>query len=259
MAIDNANRFIYLRSEFKFGFWTGATAPTQFYGPINFTKMEITAPKQNFERLMSNMLSSHGIVLDSQPATTDPAVMSCEFDSMSGNMLALLLGASTADLTQTSAAVVGEVVAPVLGEWHKFANQHIAPDGTGTEIEFNTVAPAVIPIADNFEIDVVNGMFRPLTSLALTAVTVDYFTADRTGEIYNAGNARNEYIQLIGTAQERATAKMCSIQIHKASLMPSGTFDPVNNTYLKGGLEGDLLLPPGFTSPWQFQYLSLNA
>jgi hypothetical protein len=258
MAIDNANRFIYLRSEFKFGFWDGLVAPTAFYGPINFTKLEITTPKQNMERLLSNMLHNHGTLLDSQPATTDPAVISCEFDSMSGNMLALLLGADTADLTQTASAVIGETITPVVGVWSKFANQHIAPDGTGTEIEFNTATPTLIPIS-NYEIDVVNGMFKPLNSLAATAVTVDYFKAARTGEIYNAGNALNKHIQLIGTAQERATAKMCSIHIYKASLTPSGTFDPVSNAYLKGGLEGDLLLPAGFTSPWRFEYTNLSA
>lgn len=258
MAIDNSNRFIYLRSEFKFGFWNGLTAPTDFYGPINFTKLEISTPGQKMERLLSNMLSSHGTLLDSQPATSDPAMLSCEFDSMSGNMLALLLGATTDDLAQTTSAVADEVITPTVGVWSKLANQHIAPDAVATPIVFETVTPTAIPNSD-FEIDIVNGMYRPITSLGATAVTVSYHKATRNGEIYNAGNALTSYVQLIGKAQERATAKMCSIQIYKASLTPSGKFDPVNNTYLKGGLEGDLLMPTGFYSPWKFEYLDLAA
>lgn len=43
MTLAVASRATYLRCEFKFGVWSGDVAPTSFYDPVNFTKLEITS------------------------------------------------------------------------------------------------------------------------------------------------------------------------------------------------------------------------
>ena len=261
MAIDaTSNRYFYLRAEFKFGIWAGLTAPSEFYGPVNFTKLEITAPKQKMTRLMSNMESSYGNLLDAQPSVSDPATLNCEFDSMTSGLLNMLIGSASSALSQSVGAITDEVISPTLGVWSRFANRFIAPDGTGTEIEFmdDQSTPVAVPLV-NFELDYINGMFRPITSLGATAATVSYHKAARSGEIYDAGLAINKYVMLVGTATELSSAKRCSLAVHKANLMASGKIDLVGQAYLKGALDGDMLIPHGYNSPWRVEYLDLAA
>jgi len=254
MAIDNSNRLVYLRSEFKFGFWSGMTEPTGYYGPINFTKMEITPPKQKTTRIMSNMLSSFGTLMDSQPSVTDPPTLICEFDSMTGSMLSLLLGANYSDLAQSAGTpVTAEAVTPAINMWMRFANKNIDP----STVIFSTAGGTPTAIdAKHFSVDSVNGMYMALDSTGATAATVAYSKLDQTGETYDAGLAQKQYVQLVGTAIEQSTAKKCAIQIHKAMLIPSGKFDPAGNAYLKGAIDGDMLLPTGYPSAWRFTYLN---
>ena len=258
MALDNSSRIFFLRSEVKFGFWDGTTEPTAFYGPINFTKMEITTPEQEMIRLLSNMDGTFGSLLDSQQTVNGPATISVEFNSMSGNMLSFLLGATTADLAQTTADITDEAITPAEGVWQKLANQFIEPHGTGTEILFETAGDVEVPLV-NFELDLVNGMYRSLNATGDTATKVSYSTSDRSGEIYNAGLAQDQYVMLVGNTTEKVTNKKVGIQIHKAKLVPASTFDPVANQYVTGMLEGDLLVPSGYSSAWQMSYTDLSA
>jgi len=55
----------YLNCALKFGFWTGDTPPTQFYDPVNWTKMEINSQKQETDDLPSNIEGSVGELLAS--------------------------------------------------------------------------------------------------------------------------------------------------------------------------------------------------
>ena len=262
MAIDTtSNRFFYLRPELKFGVWSGNTEPSEFYGPVNFTKMEITAPKQKMTRLMSNMMSNFGNLLDAQPSVSDPATLMCEFDSMTSGLLNMLLGSTSTTLSQTAAAVTNETVTPVVGVWVPFANRFIAPHGTGTEIVFKDATP-VTPVTvanSHFEFDLINGMYKAIDATGATAVKVSYFKADREAEVYNAGQAVNNYVKLVGTAIELSSQKMCALTIHKANLMTSGKIDLVGNAYLKGALDGDMLVPSGYAAPWRFEYLNQSA
>ena len=256
MTIDaTSNRYFYLRAEFKFGIWDGLAAPSAFYGPVNFTKLEITAPKQKMTRLMSNMESSYGNLLDAQPSVSDPATLNCEFDSMTSGLLNMLIGSASSDLTQASGAIATENVTPVLGVWKKFSNRFIDPD---VAVVFKNVTPAVIA-SSNFEVDYINGMYRAITSTGASAVTVSYSKASRSAEVYDAGLAINKYVMLVGTATELSSAKRCSLAVHKANLMASGKIDLVGQAYLKGALDGDMLIPSGYNSPWRFEYLDLAA
>ena len=258
MAIDTtSNRFFYLRAALKFGFWSGNTAPTSFYGPANFTKMEITAPKQKMTRLLSNMDGTFGNLLDAQPSVSDPATLTCEFDSMTSDLLNLLIGAQSSSITQTTSAVASETIAPTeVGVWYQLANRFIAPNGTGTTIEFKDSTPATVANT-HFEIDLVNGMYRAIDTDGLDAVKIAYHKATAGVERYDAGLTVNRSVMLIGSATELSSSKRCSLAIHKANLLPNGKIDIVGNNYLKGALDGDLLLPHGYDSPWRFEYTDM--
>ena len=258
MATPVAARALYLRCEFKYGVWSGDTAPTQFYDPVNFTKLEIQSQVQEFEQLVSNMESTYGETLASVAKPTAAASLAAEADYMPPHLFGLLLGADITDLAQTTSAVTDEAITPALGLWVPLVNKYIAVHGSGTEIVAKTSADAVIA-ATHYSIDYVNGMFKALSATGATVAKLSYHPTTRTGEIYKGGKAKSAYLKLVGSGTEKASAKRVNIVVHKASLAASGAFDPVAGGYVKGAFAGDLLTPTGETSPWTFQSSDLAA
>lgn len=252
MALPVASRAIYLNCAFKPGFWSGDVAPTEFYDPVNFTKLEITAQVQESKRLLSNMEGSAGEALASQNQPTDPAKLSAEADYMSPQMLALLLGADLSEVVQTTGTITDEAVTPAVGVWVPLANKYISGVSAKTSAD-------VIVAASNYVIDGINGLFKALNSTGATVAKVTYTKDARTAEVHKAGKAKSSYITLVGTGTEKVSQRRCRLVIHKASLAAGGAFDPVAGGYLKGTFAGDLLTPSTETSPWQMEFLDLAA
>lgn len=258
MAIAVASRALYLRAELKFGLWAGDVAPTQFYDPVNFTKLELTSQKQEFEQLISNMESSAGETLASIAKTAEAAKLSAEADYMPPALFSLLLGADITELTQTTGAIADEAITPAVGLWVPLANQYLAPHGTGTEIVAETSGDVTVD-STHYAIDLINGLFKAMDATGATVAKISYHKAARTGEIYKGGKAKSAYVMLVGTATEKVSARRCRIRIHKVSMAASGAFDVVAGGYVKGTFAGDLLTPSNQTSPWQMEYLDMAA
>lgn len=257
MSLSVAPKAIYVNVELKAGIRTDQnTAPTTFCDPQNFTLGEITSPKQEFEKLISNMTSSLGAALASVPKTTDPAKIKLEFDTMTPEFLALVLGANVSEITQAASAVALDTVDTVLGKWVKLSNQYIAEHGTGTEIALKTAADAAIA-STKYEIDLINGMIKATDATAVgTGMKLSYSKSAKTWEQYLAGLAKSAYVQLTGTATERVSGKVGRLDIWCASLAPSGSVDPIKGGYFKGSLEGDLIMPTGKSSPWTWEVVT---
>lgn len=258
MAIAVASKALYLNCAIKFGFWSGDTAPTQFYDAVNWTKLELTTQQQEAENLLSNMEGSAGEPLASVNKTTEAGSLSAEADYMPPALYAVLLGATLSEVTQTTGAIADEAITPAIGLWVPLANKYLAAHGTGTEIVAETAADATIA-STNYEVDLVNGMFKALNATGATVAKISYHTTTRTIENYAAGKAISNYVGLIGSATEKVSSKRGRIHIHKVNLAGSAAFDPVTGTYVKGTFSGTMLTPTGYTSPWTFQVSDLAA
>ena len=258
MTLAVASRATYLRCEFKFGVWSGDVAPTQFYDPVNFTKLEITSQTQEFEQLISNMEASYGQVLASVAKPTEAASLSAEADYMPPYLMGLMLGADITELAQSSGAVTDDPITAAVGLWVPLANKYLTAHGTGTEIVAKTAADATVT-SDHYTIDLINGLFKALDATGATVTKVSYTKAARTGELYKGGQAKSAYLKLVGTGTEKVSQKRVRLQVHKVSLAASAAFDPVAGGYVKGSFAGDLLTPSTETSPWTYEYLDLAA
>lgn len=254
MALAVASRAIYLNCAFKPGFWSGDVAPTQFYDPVNFTKLEITSQVQEANRLLSNMEGTAGEALASINKPTEPAKLSAEADYMSPQMLALLLGADLSEVVQTTGAITDEAVSLAVGVWVPLANKYLSESG----MTLKTAADVVVS-ASHYTVDTINGLIKALNSTGATGTKFSYTKAARTSEVHKAGKAKSSYVTLLGTGTEKVSMKRCRILIHKASLAAGGAFDPVAGGYLKGTFAGDLLTPANESSPWQIEFLDLAA
>lgn len=263
MAVAVASKSLYLNCAIKFGFWSGDTAPTQFYDPVNWTKLELTSQVQEADDLLSNMEGSAGELLASVNKTTEAGSLSAEADYMPPQLLSVLLGATLTEVTSTAGAVTDEAITPAVGLWVPLANQYIAPHGTGTEIVAETSADATIA-STHYTVDTVNGLFKALDSTGATVAKISYYKTTRSIENYAAGKAISNYVMLIGSATEKVSSKRGRLVVYKVNLSGSAAFDPVTGTYVKGSFAGKMLTPtlgisPAPTSPWVFQISDLAA
>ncbi|MCP5197657.1 MAG: hypothetical protein H6974_12875 [Gammaproteobacteria bacterium] len=254
MTIAKASRDLYLQCAFKFGFWAGDTPPTQFYDPVNFTKLEITGVTQETDDLISNMEGSWGEVLSSVNKPTEPAQLTAEANYMPPALFSLLIGADITELNQTTSAVTDEAITPAVDLWIPLANQWIEATGFVAETSGD-----VTITSDHYEVDYVNGLFKALDTTGATVAKVTYTKSDRTGEIYKGGKAKSEYVKLVGTATEKVTQKRGMLVIHKVNLSASSTFDPVTGGRIIGQFSGKMLTPSGETSPWTWVYSDLAS
>ena len=263
MAIAVASKSLYLNCAIKFGFWSGDTAPTQFYDAINWTKLELTSQKQESDDLLSNMEGSAGEILASVNKTTEAGSLAAEANYMPPALYSVLLGATLTEVTQTSGAVTDDPITPAVGLWVPLANKYISAHGTGTEIVAETAADATID-SSHYTIDLVNGLFKALDSTGATVTKVSYTRSARSIENYAAGKSISNYVMLVGSATEKVSSKRGRIVIYKVNLSGSAAFDPVTGTYVKGSFTGKMLTPtagisPAPTSPWLFQVSDLAA
>jgi len=254
MTLAVAPRATYLRCEFKFGLWNGDVAPTQFYDPVNFSKLEITSQRQEFEQLISNMEGTYGQVLASVAKPTEAAALAADADYMPPVLMGLLLGADITELSQTTAAVTDEAITPAVGLWVPLANKYLAAHGTGTEIVAETSGDVTIA-SSHYEIDLINGLFKALDATGATVAKLSYHTATRTSEVYKGGKAKSSYVKLMGHGIEEVSKRRVQIIVHKALLAASSEVDIAAGGFMKGSFSGDLLTPTGQTSPWEFSYL----
>jgi hypothetical protein len=257
MALSVAPKSVYLNCELKVGIRANQnTAPTAFSDPQNFTIGELTAPKQEFEQNLSNMTSTLGAALASVSKPTEPAKLKLEFTTLTPEILAICLGADVSEVVQASLAVTTDTVTTVLGMWVPLANQYLTAHGTGTEIVVKTSADVTVA-STKYEVDLVNGMIKATHADAVgVGMKISYTKSARTWERYLAGLAKSTYLQLSGTATEKVSNQTGRLDIWCASLAPSGTVDPIKGGYFTGALEGDLIMPTGKTSPWQFELVT---
>jgi len=242
-------RAVYLRCSLRAGLWSGDTEPTQFSDPINFTRVELTVPPQETEKLISNRIADYGEAIDSQNKPTDPASVTMEFSTLTPRMIELAIGADVSEVTQSTAGVTDEAITTALNIWVPAANRYWSSSG----ISLKTSGDVAVDAA-KYEVDTVLGMIKAIHADAVgTGMTLSYTKADRTYEKYEAGKAKSAYVKLIGQALDMVTGNTGILEIHKASLAAGGNFDPVAGGYLAGTLAGDLISPTGYNSPWQYQ------
>ena len=254
MTIAVAPRAMFLQAALKPGLWSGDTAPTNFYDPVNWTKFALTGQTQESDKLISNIYGSIGETLASVMKSAEAAKLDAEANYMPPWLYGLLLGADITETSQTTAAVADEAITPVLGVWVPLANKFLAAHGSGTEIVAETSGD--VPVAStHYEIDLTNGLFKATSATGATVAKISYHKATRTAEVYKAGKAKSSYVKLVGQGIEAVSKRRVQIVVHKALLSASSEVDIAAGGFMKGGFTGDLLTPTGETSPWEFSYL----
>lgn len=248
------HRPMYLQCRLNYGLYVGDVAPTNLLGPVNMTKLELSSIVQEQERLISNMEGSWGEALASVSKPTDPGTISMEFNSMPKELLSLVIGADVTSLTQTNDTITDEVITTVLDVWVPLANKFL--DSTVPLVLETDGTPDVAIATSKYEVDYDAGLIRAIHADAVgVGKLVTYKKlAVTAGESYAAGKAKSAYIMLYGTAVEKITGNKGLLTVRKAAISPSSAYDWVKGGFASGTLNGDLVTPTGYSSPYLFEY-----
>jgi hypothetical protein len=241
MAVDQTvQSVINLRATMRFGFWVGNTPPTQFYDKINFTQLQLTPPALEEQILQGNTEADYGETLSTvmNPPEDSRAGFNGQFNRAPRALMRIGMGAELATLDQTGATVSDEAVTLVQGMWVPLAKRYLE---SFTLLE--TAADQAIG-AENYEVDLINGMIKALNATAVTGTKATYVTKTLADQpYYKAGQPKDVRIMLVGSTTNQADGTRGSLIIHRALVRPTGAWDVVAGGFLVGAIEGSCETP----------------
>jgi hypothetical protein len=244
-GIPNA---IFTEVAMKAGIWVGNTPPTTFYDPVNFQSLILSPPKQSYLEVLSNIQGSVGKVIGAKRFATSGAAFKGMVNSMDLTLGKIILGADTTPLAQTGEDISAEAITTILNTWVPLAHQYIS--ATGLDLKTTGGSPTTIDAA-KYEVDLVNGMVKAIHADAVGAMTLDYTTLTVAGNTFDAGQAKQTNLQLIGHAVD-ASGLFGRFIIWRAVVSSSQDLDIAAKKFWEGTLEGGLVTPSDKTSPWEF-------
>jgi hypothetical protein len=229
---------VYLNFEGRIGLWDGDTPPTSYSDFVNFEVITVKPQEQDTVNLISRMTSNYGAVLASvNTASETAASVEIEASTFTDDMLALMLGSTYQTVSQTATVVVDEPVDLSLGTYIKLAHRYIESVSV-TNAATATVLPSSALVIDN-----TNGMVKLMDISYSGAALVSYSVTEQSWTEFASGTAASEYVHITGETTNKVDRKKGTLDIWKASLKSSGTFNPVGGEFLKGSLSGDLITP----------------
>lgn len=222
--------------------------PSHMKGPINFTKIETTPPKQESDILTSNVAGSVGEAAAVVQKATDAAAISLELNTFSSELLELLLNADVVAKSQTGAPVVDAVIDTALDIWTKLPGEYLSSTG----ISLKTSADAAVA-SDTYVVDTVAGYIKPTNAAAVgTGMKISFTTSSVTYDQYQAGKAKSAVLYLNGKAYDKYAGKWGNLTIEMASVSNQSAYDWAAGGWMNGGLTGTLVTPAGKNSPITF-------
>lgn len=262
MTLRTTPKPIFYDFQGRIGEWVNdETPPASYSADLELETMEITVPAQSTVKLIGRTISTLGQAIDSQNRATDSvASVVIRANTFHPALVALAVGGSVAEASQSIAAITDEVVTTVLDVWVPLANAGIAAAGTGTEIALKTSGDVAVS-STKYEIDLELGMIRALHADAVgTGMKLSYHKAARTWEQYEGGAASSRYVHITGRARNAISGQIGTLDIWRANLAPDGAFViPSGEKHFQGGFKGDLITPTvairGFTptNAWRFR------
>ena len=171
-------------------------------------------------------------------------------------MQMILLG----DLTQLNTpetVVVDEPSTAYLDHWVPFANRGSV---TAINITSDDGATNYIPGTD-FEIDGRNALYRPLSTGNIAAdqpLLVDYTLAAKSGFRVEGAKRTSFDVSLLLDGHNLANDHRVLMLAHHIKLTPQGGFDMMEQAIKAAQVGGNMITPPGQTSPFIYEDLGLD-
>ena len=225
---------------------------TEFAGPINVSRLELTPPQPESVNRTSFERDTYGQVLDSVNLPGEAPRVAMDFDSLPSSLLADALAGTMEDFTNTVQTVTGEAMTLIDGLWLKLPNSHI--DLTSVVVT-TSVGSTVLVRGTDYEVESASGLIRALNATGAVAVTVDYDTLANSGNRVLGATEISKKRQIIMDGKNLVTGKTASVTVWSAAFSATQALDLMSREFITGTLEGTMVTPEGKTSPYEIDFV----
>jgi hypothetical protein len=195
------------------------------------------------------------------PGTTTVTVELDDPTAASATLSVTVTGAAIKVNLATSAlsavtSTAAEVLAAIANSTAASALVSVAHTGDSTGASAVAVVAAspltggTVLAATKYQVNLTRGTIKALHADAVGECAISYHTLATVGERYAAGAATSEYVHIMGMVLDQASNMWSPIDIWRARLAGTGTFDPTTNTYNNVVLEGDMVAPKDAAGNW---------
>jgi hypothetical protein len=233
--------------------FTDGGVATGYRDAVNTTKLEITHPDPDKKDRISRMQATLGQALDSV-LFPKPTEISIAIDDQPADILAMALLATETTISVTGTTVTDEAKTLILNKWISLAQRNISASG----FNLSTVAVPGTPLVENTDYKVHReaGLVMALNSGAAVACLIDYTYGNLAGTRLSGGGRTTINCKLLLNGTNKATGKLCRLEIDKATLAPSAPIDWLSGEYITTELKGTVSIVSPATVPYRYEETS---
>ena len=219
--------------------------PGSFEGPFEANKFEIK-PNSDLKESISKGRSTYGQVTESV-SLAKPSDFSLELTEVNTSALALALMGTSSVVTQTSGAVVDEVVTAVLDKWIQLAKNNVS-----SVVVKNSAGTTTYVLGTDYTVDAVLGWVKPLSTGTIAAGPLKIsYSAAATAATQIAGGTLAEIRAMFKfNGVNLADQSSCIVDVYEAVLAADSAMDFLSSDFAKVGLKGRLKTPTGKVAPF---------
>lgn len=225
---------------------------TEFAGPINVSRLELTPPQPESVNRTSFERDTYGQVLDSVNLPGEAPRIAMDFDSLPSSLLADALAGTVTDFTNTMQTVTAEPMTLINGLWLKLPNGHV---DTSTLVVTTDAGATVLEQGTDYQVESATGLIRALNDTAAVAVNVDYDTLENSGNRVLGATEISKKRQIIMDGKNLVTGKTAAVTVWSAAFSATQALDLMSREFITGTLEGTMVTPEGKTSPYEIDFV----
>lgn len=225
---------------------------TEFAGPINVTRLELTPPQPEEIVRTSFERDTYGQALDSVNLPGEAPRIAMDFDSLPSELLADALAGTVEGFSATVQTVTAEALTLSNGMWVKLPHSHI---DASSLVVTDTAGSTELVQGEDYQVEAVTGLIRAMNDDAAVAVTVDYDTTEAKGNRVLGATEISKRRQIIMDGVNLVTGKPAAVTVFAATFSATQAMDLMSREFVSGTLEGTMITPEGKTSPYEIDFV----
>lgn len=225
---------------------------TEFAGPINVTRLELTPPQPEEIVRTSFERDTYGQALDSVNLPGEAPRIAMDFDSLPSELLADALAGTVEGFSATVQTVTAEALTLSNGMWVKLPHSHI---DVSSLVVTDTAGSTELVQGEDYQVEAVTGLIRAMNDDAAVAVTVDYDTTEAKGNRVLGATEISKRRQIIMDGVNLVTGKPAAVTVFAATFSATQAMDLMSREFVSGTLEGTMITPEGKTSPYEIDFV----
>lgn len=240
-----------MKGDLQLSLLNSAFALLGYSDALNGTSVAIETPDPEEKSRVGTGEDNYGQSLDTI-LIPKPQTISVTFDEQLPSAMALGLGGTVADFSQSSTTAEAITVTARLDKWvHLDGWRNISDVTHATWIE-----------GTDYIVDYVRGLIKFLSSGSATEGGSVNLTIDAnavSAKRITGATQPTFYADILLDGINQADLKRGRLHVLRASLAPSGSVDPMTGEFTVTSLKGTLVTPPGESGPYTWDVEEVHS